>query len=126
MYDRAYLLESKKKLKNKDHPVMSCLDEIFKQLQDIVGLSSKFAKVLKNKPLLSFCRPKNLKDHLVRSKLRGEGNRENGMVKCNKKRCQVCNFIRPGDKFKSSATRWTDDVNHRNFMRTFLRRVMRV
>ena len=83
-HDRGDFLESKKKLGNKDnfgdrvccvvdyHPVMSCLKQIFKQLQDIVGLSAEFAKVLKEKPLLSFRRPKNLKDHLVRSKLRRE------------------------------------------------------
>ena len=83
---------------------MSCLNQIFKQLQDIVGLSPEFAKVLKEKPLLNFRRPKNLKDHLVRSTLRREGNRENGMVKCNNKGCQVCNFIRQEDKFKSNVT----------------------
>ena len=72
-HDRADLLESKKKLGNKDnfgdrvccvvdyHPVISCLNQTFKQLQDIVGLSPPFAKVLKEKPLLSFRRPKNLK-----------------------------------------------------------------
>ena len=77
-----------------------------------MGFSSEFAKVLKEKPLLSFRRPKNLKDHLVRSKLCREGNQENGMVKCNKKRCQVCNFIRQGDKFRSSVTGRTYYVNH--------------
>ena len=117
-------MESKKKPKSKDsfgdrvccvvdnHPAMGCLNQIFEQLQGIVGFSSEFAKVLKEKPLLSFRRPKNLKDHLVRSKLRREGNRENGMVKCNKKRCQVCNFIRQGDKFRSSVTGKTYYVNH--------------
>ena len=69
---------------------MSSLNQIFRQLQDIVGLSLEFAKVLKEKPLLSFRRPKNLKDHLVRSKLRREGNRENRVVKCNEKGCQGC------------------------------------
>ena len=123
-HDRADLLESKKKLGNKDnfgdrvccvvdyHPVMSFLNQIFKQLHGIVGLSPEFARVLKEKPLPSFHRLKNLKDHLVRSKLRREGNRENGMVKCNKKRCQVCNFIRQGNKFKSNVTGRTYYVNH--------------
>ena len=123
-HDRRDLLESKKKPKSKDsfgdrvccvfdyHPAMGCLNQIFEQLQGIVSISSEFAKVLKEKPLLSFRRPKNLKDHLVRSKLRREGNRENGMVKCNKKRCQVCNFIRQGDKFRSSVTGKTYYVNH--------------
>ena len=123
-HDQADLLESKKKLGNKDnfgdrvccvvdyHPVMSCSNQIFQQLQGIVGLSAEFATVLKEKPLLNFCRPKNLKDHLVRSKLCREGNRENGMVKCNRKRCQVCNFIRQGNKFRSNVTGRTYYVNH--------------
>ena len=45
---------------------MSCLNQIFKQLKSIVGLSPEFARVLKEKPLLSFRRRKNLKDHLVK------------------------------------------------------------
>ena len=98
-HDQSDLLESKKKLGNKDnfgcvvdyHPVMSSLNQIFKQLQGIVGLSPEFARVLKEKPLLSFRRPKNLKDHLVRSKLRR--NWENCMAECKKKMSHVCNFI---------------------------------
>ena len=113
-HDRADLLESKKKLGNKDnfgdrvccvvdyHPVMSCLNQIFKQLQGIVGLSPEFAKVLKKNLCLVSVGLRTLK--IVRSKLRREGNRENGMVKCNKKRCQVCNFIRQENKFKSNVT----------------------
>ena len=76
------------------HPAMSNLNHILEQLQGIVSFLSEFAKVLKEKSLLSFCRPKNLKDHLVRSKLCRGRDRKNGMVKCNKKRRQVGNFIR--------------------------------
>ena len=90
---------------------MSCLNQIFKQLQNIVSFLSEFARVLKEKPLFSFRMPKNLKDHLVRSKLCREGNGKNGMVKY-KKGCQVCNFIRQGDKFRSSVTGRIYYVNH--------------
>ena len=120
-YDRADLLKSKDR--NKDnfdriscvvdyHPAMNCLSQIFRELQALVGLSAEFAKVLKESPLLSFRRPRNLKDHLVRSKLRRVDNRTNGMVKCNKKRCQVCNYISPGNSFKSKGTGKTYYVNH--------------
>ena len=34
------------------------------------------------------------------------------MVKCNKKRCQVCNFMRQEDKFRSSVAGKTYYVNH--------------
>lgn len=66
-------------------------------------MSSEFAKVFNEKPLLNFLRLKNLKDDIVRSKLRKEGNRE-GMFRCNKKRCYICNFIKQGDTFKSGVT----------------------
>ena len=47
-----------------------------------------------------------------RTNIINEGNRENGMVKCNKKRCHICNFIRQGKKFKSNVTGRTYYVNH--------------
>ena len=78
----------------------------------MVGLSADFAKVLKESPLLSFRRPKNLKDHLVRSKLRKVDKGTNGMFKCGKKRCQVCNYISLGNKVKSKVTGKTYYVNH--------------
>ena len=56
-HDRADLLESKNKLKNKD----SFGDRVC-SVVDYHGLSSEFPQVLKEKPLLS--RPRNLKIHL--------------------------------------------------------------
>ena len=78
---------------------MSGLNKIFRELQNIVGLSSEFAKVLNEKPLLDFLRLKNLKDHIVRSKLRREGNPE-GTFRCNKKRCYVVTLLDRGIRLR--------------------------
>ena len=46
--------------------------------------------------MIVYRRPKNLKDNLVRSKLKGEGSGDKGMRKCGKSRCQICNFVEEG------------------------------
>ena len=51
------------------HPAFSSLNGTLQKMQSIVEMSSDFFKVVPEKPLLSFRRPRNLKDHLVRSKL---------------------------------------------------------
>ena len=82
------------------HSAMSCSHQMFRKIQNIVVLSSEFAKVLKGKPFW------------VRSKLRKKGDQENSMVQCGMKRCQVCNFIRQRDEFKCSSTARTYCVSH--------------
>ena len=85
---------------------------ILHELQSIVGLSEDFLKVLPEKPLLSFRRPRNLKDHLVRSKLRNLEYSDKGMNKCGKTRCQVCNYIIIGTEFTSTVTGGIYHINH--------------
>ena len=61
------------------HPALKELFGILHELQSIVGLSQDFLKVLPEKPIISFRRPRNLKDHLVRSKLRNLEYSDRGM-----------------------------------------------
>ena len=51
--------------------------------------------------MVCFRRAKNLKDHLVRSKLRGEEGTVVGMFKWAKKKCKICDNIVTGDEFRS-------------------------
>ena len=66
------------------HPALSALYGIFRELQQIVGLSDSFLRsdsVMPEPPMISFRRCKNLKDHLVRSKLSKEKDAVVGMFK---------------------------------------------
>ena len=64
-------------------------------------------RVFGEKPIVSFRRPRNLKEELVRAKLKDEKVISVGMKKCGKSRCKVCGFVEEGrnleehgDKFK--------------------------
>ena len=54
-----------------------------------------------------------MKDRLVRPKLKIDADVETGVFKCNNKRCEICNFIEPGNEFKSFVTRKTYKINFR-------------
>ena len=51
-------------------------------------------------PMISFRRCKNLKDHLVRSKLSKEKDAVGGMFKCGSRKCNVCDVL-VGSSFES-------------------------
>ena len=52
------------------HPALRCLYGIFRELQSVVNWSDDLSKIIPKQPLICYRRPKNLKDHLVRAKLR--------------------------------------------------------
>ena len=59
--------------------------------------------VFEVRPLISYRRPRNLKDELVRSRLKkGEGGYSKGMKRCGKTRCQICDFVDEGNIFGPS------------------------
>ena len=92
---------------------MNCIHEILRNAQRHVYKSARLAKVLKSPPRVAFRNAKTLKDRLVRSKLRNESEVETGSFKCNGKRCDVCNYIEPGSKFKSFVTQKLYKINFR-------------
>ena len=60
-------------------------------------------KIFPEEPLICDRRPKTLKDHLVRAKLRMIEDAVVGMFKCDGKRCKVFDSIAVGNTFRSSV-----------------------
>ena len=95
------------------HPALRVLYEIFRELQGIVAWSERFLYIMPEPPMVCFRRTKNLKDHLVRAKLRKEEEAVVGMFKCGKNRGKICDNVTVGDKFKSNAEGRSFFINHR-------------
>ena len=76
-------------------------------------LFSRFLQIMPEPPMVCFRRTKNLKDHLVRAKLRREEEAVVGMFKCGKNRCKICDSVTVGDKFKNNAEGRSFFINHR-------------
>ena len=79
-----------------------------KHWRTMVSMDAYMAEVFPEPPLTAFKRPKNIKEYLVRAKVRGENTREKrkmfGMSKCNKP-CQACPFIKEGNVIKYGKTK---------------------
>ena len=56
----------------------------------------------KIKPLISFRRPRNLADNLVRSKIKDASNthKDEGMKKYGKSRCHICSYVEEAEEFE--------------------------
>ena len=54
--------------------------------------------------MVDFRRPRNLKDAMVRSKVKRENNLDKGMKKCGKSRCQICKFVKEGCTFGENGS----------------------
>ena len=92
------------------HPALRALYNIFRELHVIVSWSERFLHIMPEPPMVCFRQAKNLKDHLVRSKLRGEEETVVGMFKCGKKKCKICDVT--GDEFKSYVEGRSFRINH--------------
>ena len=57
-------------------------------------------------PRITFRRSRNLRDEIVRSKLRKQGNICKGMKKYGKSRCKICDFVEEGDGFDGSGRKY--------------------
>ena len=53
---------------------------------------------------MAYRRPCNLKDELVRAKVRKKNDVEKGMKMCGKSRCQTCGFVDEGCIFQGERT----------------------
>lgn len=71
----------------------------------ILHADSTLKEIFPLPPVVSFRRPRNIRDLLVNAKLREiPSETQTGSTKCNAKRCSVCPFICESKKFKSSNT----------------------
>jgi hypothetical protein len=89
------------------------LYNIFRELQIIVSWSERFLSTMPEPPMVCFRRSENLKDNLVRSKLRREEKSVVGMFKCGKKKCKICDNVIICATFKSHFERRSFCINHR-------------
>ena len=79
------------------HPALSGVGEVVNSLWPILQASEGMRGILGDmKPLISFRRPRNLADNLIRSKVKKVNVEGKGMKKCDKARCQICNFVGVG------------------------------
>ena len=79
----------------------------------MVNLSAVLSKIIPKEPMICYHRPKNLKDHLVRAKLRRMDEVVVGMFKCEDKRCKVCDSVVVGNTFRSLVSGRIFHINHR-------------
>ena len=78
------------------HPGLPDIQAIFKKHQSILQQSDRLKDVVNTLPILSFRRPKNLKDNLVRAKVctsQDEKVEARLSSTCGKPRCQLCEII---------------------------------
>ena len=80
------------------HPALSGVGEVVNSLWPVLQASDGMREILGDmKPLISFRRPRNLADNLIRSKVKKVNVEGKGMKKCDKARCQICNFVYSGN-----------------------------
>ena len=93
------------------YPTLRCLHGIFKELQSVVNLSAVLSKIIPKEPMICYRRPKNLKDHLVRAKLRRMDEVVVGTFKCEGKKCKVCDSV-VGNTFRTSVSGRIFHINY--------------
>ena len=84
------------------HPGLPNLPHILQKYLPILHSSTRCKKAIPNCPIVSFHRPKNLRDILVRSKV--ATNHQNGFFKCNNKRCFTCRSALTGSSIHIHST----------------------
>ena len=95
------------------HPMLLNVHHVLKELQAIVNMLANVLKaILPKAPLLSFRRPKNLRDELVRAKLKPVEEVARGMFICGNKKCKICGFVKTGPMFCSSTNGWNFHIDH--------------
>ena len=94
------------------HPAFSSIGNKMREFVNILHTSDEMRQIFTKPPRVSFRRPKNLKDELVRSKVGNRRSNKGGMVKCGKIRCQICNFVEEGENFTDSLGKRKYVINY--------------
>ena len=88
------------------HPALSGIGKVVNSLWPILHTSDDMKKVFGAKPIVSFRRPRNLKDESVRVKLNDERIINVGMKKCGKSRYKFCRFVEEGRDFEGHGNKF--------------------
>ena len=94
------------------NPALKELYRILKELQVFVNLSPTLQNLLPVVPMLSFRRPKNLTDLLVRAKVRPFKEERKAMFGSGKIMCKVCQFVKTGEKVIGNGEKRSFTINH--------------
>ena len=86
------------------HPDLPSLNKILRKHLPILHVSEKMRKAVPHPPLVSYRRPRNLNDLLVRALLKSPQQLHKGTHQCNRPRCKTCMHIRTETKFGSTVT----------------------
>ena len=78
------------------HPTLLGLSKMIDLAWPVLHAPESMRKVFGEKPMVAFRGPRNLKDAMVRAKVKRENNLDRGMKKCGKSRCQICKFVKEG------------------------------
>ena len=92
------------------HPGLPNLPKILQQYLPILHSSERCKAAIPNCPIVSFRRPKSLKDILVRSKVKRDLTKPVGFHKCGDKKCKMCISTLTGDKIKITSTGATHSI----------------
>jgi hypothetical protein len=89
------------------HPDLPNISEITRRLWHTVLTSKRMRALFPEPPLISYRRPRNLRDHLVRAKLQDQKESVDATIcqPCGDKRCFSCPMINHTATFKSSVTK---------------------
>ena len=95
------------------HPALPSLSKILKKHWRVMSEDPYLAEVYPLPPMVSYRRPKNIKDKLVRAKVPPATSRPKrkiaGMKRCPYD-CLTCPYVQPGRTIKASATTYRHDL----------------
>ena len=94
------------------HPHLKNISRIIKKHSKHLYASPEVKSVFTHLPFVSFRSVRNLRSHLVRSKLYPQ-ERTVGSFKCNNPRCLTCKNVQECDTFTSHVTKEAFKINHR-------------
>ena len=96
------------------HPDGPNIKSIIDKHWTIIESSERLQHIFREKPLLAYRRPKNLKDHLVRAKVKTSRGEIPGCYKCSGRLCNLCNMLKEGETFASRKSGISFNI-HRRF-----------
>ena len=86
------------------HPCLPLLNSILAKHSSILNVSERLRRAVSNPPLVTYRRPSNLKNLLVRATFKQRQPSYKGNSQCRQTRCKTCQHIKSVDKFNSSVT----------------------